>query len=120
MRIEEPQSKCTIYCLLIICRSRSDVPQVPQVKEQGHLLPITVSLSFPDRSDHVSDDHGVMMIMVLIILVILIIVIPAVISFGALMTDFVSIIVIMAIIMMYRKLLTRICDDNGDYNDDDR
>ena len=58
MRIEEPQSKCTIYCLLIICRSRSDVPQVPQVKEQGHLLPITVTLSFPDRSDHVSDDQG--------------------------------------------------------------
>ena len=26
------------------------------MKEQGHLLPITVS--FPDRGDHVSDDHG--------------------------------------------------------------
>ena len=52
-------------------------PQVPQVKEQGHLLPITVTLSFPDRSDHVSDDHGVMMIIVLIILFILTIVIPA-------------------------------------------
>ena len=110
MRIEEPQSKCTIYCLLIICRSRSDVPQVPQVKEQGHLLPITVTLSFPDRSDHVSDDHGVMMIMVLIILVILIIVIVFVImsvmiSFGALMTDFVTIFVKMAMIMMIMSVM---------------
>ena len=89
------------------------------MKEQGHLLPITVTLSFPDRSDHVSDDHGVDYIghsqtsdrcgdYVCDDL------------FAALMTDFVSIIVIMAIIMMYRKLLTRICDDNGDYNDDDR
>ena len=99
MRIEVPQSRCTIYCLIIICRSRSDVPQVPQVKEQGHLLPITVTLSFPDRSDHVNDDHGVDHIghsqtsdrcgdYVSDDL------------FAALMTDFVTIIVIMAMIMI--------------------
>ena len=79
-------------------------PQVPQVKEQGHLLPITVTLSFPDRSDHVSDDHGVDYIghsqtsdrcgdYVCDDL------------FAALMTDFVTIIVIMAMIMMMTMVI---------------